>query len=346
MTPSGMYFNMSEEDYHADPALGSGDVRNLLISPLTYWVNSHMSGWPDKESDALTNGSAFHKRIIEGAEKFAERYAVKPDKADYPDALDGSAELKAWLRENELKVSGTIPELCERIREADPNVELWPDIMAEFEDVSEGKIRLSPDIAMQIDFRAGIIDRHPVAMKAFKGGYPEVSIFWTDPETGIRCKCRPDYLKTKAVVEVKTFSNQFDKPLDAAVINAIAQRRYHISASMYLEGVEQAKRLIREDPEFIYDDAPSCWLKEFMSQPHAYVFVFIETGRVPNVVLREFKTHRSPNEVNFYWSSGMQHFRQALEIYKRCLETFGTDPWIEPEPIKPLIDEQFPVWLE
>ena len=170
MIQNGMYFHLPEDEYHADPALGGGDVRNLLISPLTYWVNSHMSDWPDKESEALTNGSAFHKRIIEGADRFAEQYAVKPDKADYPDALDGSADLKSWLRDHDMKVSGTIAELCERIREADPDVELWPDIMADFEDASEGKIRLSPEIAMQIAFRAGIVDRHPVAHKAFSGG--------------------------------------------------------------------------------------------------------------------------------------------------------------------------------
>ena len=342
----GMYFNLPEAEYHADPALGGGDVRNLLISPLTYWVNSYMSDWPGKESEAMTNGSAFHMRIVEGAERFADRYAVKPDKDDYPEALDGTATLKAWLRDHDIKVSGAIPELCERIREADPDVVLWPDIIADFEDEAEGKIRLSQDVAMQIAFRAGIIDRHPAAQKAFNGGYPEVSIFWTDPETGIRCKERIDYLKTKAVVELKTFSNQFDKPLDAAVMNAIAQRRYHISAAMYLEGVEQAKRLIRENAEFIYDDAPHNWLTEFMAGDHAYVFVFIETGRVPNVILREYRTHHRKDVVNHYWVSGHQHFRDALEIYRQCIQTFGEDPWIQPEPMKPLEDEQFPIWME
>lgn len=346
MTDPGIYFHMSEEEYLADPALSSSGVRDLLISPLTFWVNSHMCDWAEQESVAKNNGAAFHKRIVEGAEAFKAAYAAKPDKADYPDALDGSAQLKAWLRENELPVTGTIPELCDRIREADPSVELWPDIMADFEDSTEGKIRITRDLYQQIEFRAGIVDRHPAVQKAFKGGFPEVSIFWIDEETGIAMKARIDYLKTRAIVELKTFSNQFDKPLFTTVCNAIAQRRYHVQAAIYLEAVEQAKKGIRGGNGFVCDDAPYEWLKEFAQQDHAYVFVFIETGQVPNVVPIEYRTHRGKDEVNFYWTAGLQHYRRALEIYRQCVETFGDDPWMEPLPLQPLIDEALPVWME
>ena len=345
----GIYFGLDETAYHADPALSNSGIKNLLISPLTYWVNSHLNtDWPGApETEALATGSAFDKWLTEGREAFNEAYAVKLDQEDYPDALDGGDDLRAWLKDHDLARGGTIATMCERIQEADPDVELWPVIDREHREANADKILIKPDVAMQIAFRAGIIERHPAACKAFRGGYPQVSIFWRDPETGIRMKCRVDYLKIKATVELKTFANMMDKPLDMAIANTVAQRRYHIQAAIYLEAVDQAKRMIREGGAYVFDDAPHGWLKEFgESDDHSVVFVFLEKGAVPNLRIREFRKRRHTGEANHYWTAGHQNFRDAVELYQRCVETFGTDPWIEPEPMTPFEDEEFPIWLE
>src|SRR5438045_255362 len=41
---------------------------------------------------------------------------------------------------------------------------------------------------------AGSIRSHPIASEAFAGGEAEVTLTWSDPETGILCKAGPDYL--------------------------------------------------------------------------------------------------------------------------------------------------------
>lgn len=345
----GIHFGLAEELYHADPALSNSGIKNLLISPLTYWVESHMNtGWPGvPNSEAKEDGKAFHKWITEGKAAFDETYAVKLDKDDYPDALKSGDDLRAWLKDYELPRGGTIAAMCERIHDADPNVELWPVIDREHREENASKILIDSMTAIQIAFRAGIIDLHPVAHKAFRGGYPEVSIFWHDPETGIRMKCRVDYLKTKAIVELKTFANMMDKPLDMAIANTIAQRRYHIGAAVYLDAIDQAKRMIREGGEYVFDDVPKDWLDEFgKSDEHSFVFVFLEKGAVPNLRIREYRKRHTTGEANMYWINGHRAFRDALDLYKRCIETFGTDPWIAPQPMTPLADEEMPIWME
>lgn len=62
----------------------------------------------------------------------------------------------------------------------------------------------------------------------------EVPKFWTDPETGLLCKCRLDVIKPDAVVDIKT-------TLDAstgAFIRDTMKYGYHVQAAHYLKGVE------------------------------------------------------------------------------------------------------------
>ena len=39
----GVYFNLPAADYHADPSLGSSDLKRLLQAPAVYWWHSHMN---------------------------------------------------------------------------------------------------------------------------------------------------------------------------------------------------------------------------------------------------------------------------------------------------------------
>src|SRR5205085_7761223 len=57
-----------------------------------------------------------------------------------------------------------------------------------------GKVPLLPyqvDIVRAI---AGSIRAHPIASEAFRGGEAELALIWSDCDTGIPCKARPDYL--------------------------------------------------------------------------------------------------------------------------------------------------------
>lgn len=351
----GIYFGMPEEEYHADRSLSASGIKHLLTSPLTFWIKSSFN--PDRKDDSTEpkeRGKAFHCRLLEGAEVFASRYAVELDIADYPGALDGSKALSAHCAELGLKKSGTIAELCERIREHDPDAILWPRIVEEFEHeaTAKGQAIIKKKLANEIERHARIVEAHTGTEKAFRGGFCEVSIFYVDPETGVPMKSRVDYLKSRAAVELKTFSNPMGLPLDAAVARSVATNKYFVDAAVRSESIERAKAMYRKHGAkcVVGNGLPAAeWLKAF-SDPsaHAFVFLFLEAGDVPNVRIREMRRRESANgkgDLNLYWSKGQQMFREAVSIYRQCLEHYGPDlPWVDPQPMKPFVDTDFPLY--
>ena len=73
----GFYFDLPEKDYHADPALGSSGICDLLVSPVQFWRNSPFNAKREasEDSEAQLFGSYFHD-LIAGR---AGTYAIKPD---------------------------------------------------------------------------------------------------------------------------------------------------------------------------------------------------------------------------------------------------------------------------
>jgi PDDEXK-like domain of unknown function (DUF3799) len=63
----GIYLGISNDDYHADPAIGSTGCKRLIQSPLEYWWNSPLN--PDQEQSettpAMRLGHAYHYKILE-----------------------------------------------------------------------------------------------------------------------------------------------------------------------------------------------------------------------------------------------------------------------------------------
>ncbi|GHJ04730.1 hypothetical protein TPA0906_65950 [Streptomyces olivaceus] len=85
---------------------------------------------------------------------------------------------------------------------------------------------------------AEAIRQHPIAGPLFTpgSGVAEQSIYWTDPATGVRCRCRPDWRRGPIVVDYKTIK-------DAApdtISRAIKDRSYHQQDALYIDGVEAA----------------------------------------------------------------------------------------------------------
>jgi PDDEXK-like uncharacterized protein DUF3799 len=109
---------------------------------------------------------------------------------------------------------------------------------------AEGKVPLLPyqfDIVRAI---AGSIRAHPIAAEAFRGGEAEVTLTWQDPETGIPCKARPDYLPVHGhwLVDLKTAASANPRTWrDQAY-----RLGYHARAAWYLDG---AAAVLGEAPE-------------------------------------------------------------------------------------------------
>lgn len=75
---------------------------------------------------------------------------------------------------------------------------------------------------------AGAVHTHPLAGFLFSEGIAERSIWAHDPATGARIRCRPDWHRGTAFVDLKTTldAGQFDKSIESY--------RYHQSAAHYL----------------------------------------------------------------------------------------------------------------
>lgn len=67
------------------------------------------------------------------------------------------------------------------------------------------------------------------------GGVAESSIFWTEPETGIALKCRPDYLlqRESIIVDLKYYSDLNPRDLERQIF----RMKYHWQAAHYLSGL-------------------------------------------------------------------------------------------------------------
>ena len=91
------------------------------------------------------------------------------------------------------------------------------------EPVSEADMVLAGNMARAVH-------HHPMAALLLSAGKPETSIWWDDPDTGMRCKCRPDWSNGGLCVDLKTTTDASPKGFARSVVNF----RYHVQAAHYL----------------------------------------------------------------------------------------------------------------
>lgn len=322
-------FGMPEEEYHKHPALGSSGVRDLLVSPLTFWAKSGLN--PDKEeeeTDAKDYGKAYHKLILEGTAAFHAVYAEELDPADYPKHLKTGEQLRECCTKLSLAKSGTLAEMSKRIREADLHIPLWVELMEEDHAKHKDKIMLSKKDMKRIGLGERAM-KSSAGAEMIEGGHSEVSIFWIDQESGVPCKARFDKLKPNHINDLKTFSNSLAKNLEKAVHDSITNYKYAIQARMYIDGLARVLEAI-DDPRL-----------GNLGKPVRYSLIFQESGAAPNVVIRDFEQF-NPSGENAYWQKAEIDYRTALAIYAQCSAKYGAEPWVEAPPRRALHDSDLP----
>jgi hypothetical protein len=296
----GVYFGLDEDVYHRDPALGSSDLKRLAAEPADYWFASPLNPnrAPDETTPAQALGKAVHKLVLEGEQAFAAAFVRRPD-----DLARLTAKARAELAPNgETVLPG---EDFDRVRRAADNVLANPHLIA-----------------------------------SFVGGEPEVSIFWTDEVDGepVRRKARFDYLKPRAVVDLKSVSPTRVASFPENCRRALAQWNYPVQAAAYLQARERLPVLVAQGR--VYGDHNPEWLARVAAAPaFAFVFVFWSTGEAPLT----WGTVLSPgNEV---LSIARQTVDLALWNYVTRRRRFGPDePWVEPEPLVELDVTDLPPW--
>lgn len=83
------------------------------------------------------------------------------------------------------------------------------------------------------------IRNHPTAAKLLQAGIAEASVFWQDQDTGLDCKCRPDWWSREdgLVVDIKTTEDASP----AGFARSVAAYRYHVQAAHYRAGTKASR---------------------------------------------------------------------------------------------------------
>ncbi len=336
MRPDGVYFGLDEATYHADPALGSTDIRKLLISPSEWWWGSEWNPRrpADKDTPARLRGRALHKFVLEGEEAFRRAFVRGHDITDHPDALVTIDHLKAALAHYSLATTGRKEDLTRRLADRVPKLKIWDLMLAE--QANRPETVLPPDVHDDVLVASAMIVKNPSLAPAFTGGMPEVSVFWT--EDGTRLKARFDYLKVGAVVDLKSFTNVMDKPLESAIRNAIWSNRYDVQACHYLNARARLPGFVAAG--LVHGEHDADWLARVAAYPdYKFAWVFYHVGGAPIARGKGWRRGTHSDQC------AAMDIQRALEAYRSCLERFGTEMWVDETPFTDCEDEDTPAWV-
>ena len=95
------------------------------------------------------------------------------------------------------------------------------------------------DMALALGMAASVRN-HPAASALLAHGKAEQSFWWDDLQTGLRCKCRPDWYQGSTIVDLKTCTDASP----AAFASSVAKFNYHIQAAHYMTGLHGAGRFV------------------------------------------------------------------------------------------------------
>jgi len=104
----------------------------------------------------------------------------------------------------------------------------------------------------QVTAMADAIRRHPIAGGLFApgSGRAELSIYWTDRDTGVRCRVRPDWLKQMPGLALAVDYKTITKADPDTISRAIKDHSYHQQDALYTDGIWAA--LDPQDVRFIF----------------------------------------------------------------------------------------------
>ncbi|MDH5527166.1 MAG: PD-(D/E)XK nuclease-like domain-containing protein [Gemmatimonadota bacterium] len=200
VTP-GIYPGIPAEQYHSGPGTSRSQLELVRQSPAVYWDRVLNPDKPEeKETDAMRFGSLFHSATLE-PDTLADFYRVAPQ-VDRR-TKDGKAA--------------------------------WADFERECEE--NGLTVVSQDDLDMARAMATAVRNHPRASRMLAGGAPEQTIYWTDSETGLLCRARPDYLGEQAqlcIPDLKSTNSAHPSAFARSVVNF----GYHRQEAFYAGGVE------------------------------------------------------------------------------------------------------------
>ena len=161
------------------------------------------------------------------------KYAVDHVEDPTPALLFGIAAHKYILETDDFWKSYILaPEVDRRTK---AGKEVWASYVDELNETGKSGITIADYTEIE-DMYAAVM-QNPTAEALLKNGPHEAPYTWTDAQTGLECKCRPDCIATyngeKYIVDYKTTQS-----CDAGAFErACRYYGYQLQAAMYIEGV-------------------------------------------------------------------------------------------------------------
>lgn len=239
MFRDGIYFGLSNEAYHADPALGSTDLKGLLVNPVQWhFANRNpavreLFGDDDeakKVSAAKRFGNALHCIVLE-PDEFDRRYCVAAENPGHPKTKEEMAIALANIGQTPPKSGEKRDSFVAACRMY--GVETHDDWVQEELLRTEGREVISPRWWHGLQLLRRALEKHSEAGKFVRKGYAEVSMFWTD-EDGVRLKVRFDYLRVRTVADVKSYALYDGTDPVECFVSAMTRFAYDFSAVHYM----------------------------------------------------------------------------------------------------------------
>ncbi|WP_339050817.1 PD-(D/E)XK nuclease-like domain-containing protein [Rickettsiella endosymbiont of Xylota segnis] len=244
----GLY-DLSIEDYHRGPGLSRSGLMEFKRSPYHYWYKYLNPDYkPEPATPAQTIGNALHTLILEPNE-FNKRYFV-------------------------------IPEFNKATKEGKERWQLIKSELGKKETLSAHQYEI-------LQAMTASLKKNKLATQLIEYAEIEQSLYWTDPDTGILCKCRPDILRNNLVCDLKTAQNGSPRSFQYATFDY----GYYIQAAMVREAIKQLKQKIIKD----------------------FLFLVIEKARPYAISIYQL------DEASL--DKGYQEFKTLLVRYQHCLES-------------------------
>lgn len=185
-------------EYHRHPAVSKSHLDQIARSPRHYWARYvDPDRVPPEPSPQMLLGTALHMHVLELGE-WDKNYVVMPEGLKRT-TKEGKAAYEALLK--------------------------------------DGRTIINHSDWLQVQAMARAVFAHPAAAALLgEQGEAETTHMWLDAATGLQCKCRPDWLTSDAVVDLKTTRDASPSGFRKSIGNF----RYHVQAAWYLHGLVQA----------------------------------------------------------------------------------------------------------
>lgn len=359
LLPIGIHFGLPDALHHADPALGSTALKDILASAVD-WQFEKLFGEEKPDTKALVWGSAFHARVLEGERSFEQKFRVAPALEDYKGLklLRTVPEIKELLASYGASTKGLTKkeQFIELLRQIDTNVLIWDEIIDQFnaEVAAGGVVPVDLRTRKQIETAAEWLQAHsktgPVMKRGtFQSGAPEVTMVYE--YRGVRLKARFDYLYPTLAIDLKSYRpwGRGGSTL-AAIKSAIEKMGYDIQSAAYRRAFDAMRDLYEAGELQVYGEPPTeDFVKRMftaarevddgmgnMVSSFRWLWVMVKASGAPQVSILEF-----PKELLIFEAAD-RNVEDAVEIFIQMRDKFGMDQaWRPSEEVIVLSDEDF-----